>query len=77
MEFLANNKKANDPIHVRKGRLAPINQGKTKRLDIKPKIDWSPKPLELPKISTLDAAELTQYMSCGGIKLNFRLNLSV
>ena len=77
MEFLANNKRGNEPIHARKGRLAPIALSKLKKVELKIKEGWSPKTNELPKVTTLDSSELTQYMSCGGIKLNCRLNLSV
>ena len=53
MEFLANNKRSNDPIHARKGKLFPIGQNKLRKVEQKIKEGWSPKTGELPKLSAL------------------------
>lgn len=77
MEFISCNKKGSEPIHARKVKLTPINLKQKRPPESKTKIECSPKNYDLPRINTLDCNELTQYMSCGGIKLSIRLNLSV
>ncbi len=63
---------------MRRWRLAPIQHPKPKKQpEPKLKSDSSPKNNDLPKIAVLDSAELHQYMSCGGIKLRIRFNLSI
>lgn len=77
MEFRVNNKKGSEPIHRKKGKLAPLAPHRSKaKIEIKSRSDYSPKHHDLPKIHALNSSELQQYMSCGGIKLGLRFNLS-
>lgn len=46
------------------------------RQELKIRPEPSPKH-RLSKLNSLDSSELTQYMSCGGIKLTTRSNISL
>jgi len=54
MELVSYLKITSEPIHARKGKLAPINPLKCKRQELKIRGDLSPKVQGLPKIHTLN-----------------------
>ena len=54
MELVSYLKITSEPIHARKGKLAPINPSKFKKQELKIRPEHSPKVQELPKLHTLD-----------------------